>query len=394
MANWPTAPSQSHSTYTVVPSIIYSSGSTTAEAEGTLLVTFFLPSKEFESSYHTTEKSDAVTAIMYNNNNGYQQQGGYQQDSRQGLANEYYSEGQDQRQNQYGNNPQSYNQPPPQYQHQNSSYGDQQHNDYNQQDNRDPSYGAPSDQESSRGFLGAAAGALAGGYGAYKLSGPATGHKKTSGLVGALGGALAGHVIQDGAEHWKDKHDEKKDEKKHGQERRDSNESHRLGGHFAGGFSNSSRDVRLDGEYNLHAQCKREDGEWQGSSLALDRVLENDEGSFQWVSGRSSGGSSVVEVQAGDTLRAIAARHNCDFHELARHNGIQNEDMIYPGQRLEVPGGARASGNFSSSARNVRLVDGGQVLEGELRRAGGDWVTSRIVLDERIGNKNGCLELV
>ncbi|KAK7187059.1 hypothetical protein DPSP01_005882 [Paraphaeosphaeria sporulosa] len=352
---------------------------------------------------------------MYNNNNGYQQQGGYQQDSRQGLANEYYSEGQGQ---QYGGNQQSYNQPPPQYQQQTLQYGQQpQHHggynspppneSYGQRDNRDPEYGAPPStdgQETSRGFLGAAAGAAVGGYGAYKLAGPATGHSKTSGLVGALGGALTGHVIQNGASHWKDKRDEKKekekwekDEKQNGG-RRDSNE-HRLGGNFAGGFTRSSRDVRLDthGEFNLHAQCRREDGSWQGSTLSLNRILENDDGSFRWSSGRPSGGSSAITVQAGDTLRAIAARHNCDFHELARHNGIQNEDMIYPGQRLEVPGGGYSGGggaaNFGASARNVRLVEGGQVLEGELRR-GGDWVTSRIVLDERIGNKNGCLELV
>lgn len=346
---------------------------------------------------------------MYNNsNNGYQQQGGYQQDSRQGLANEYYSEGQTP---QYGG-------PPPQYQQQNSQYGQQpQHhgghnspppNDsYGQRDNRDPEYGAPQNnagQESSRGFLGAAAGAAVGGYGAYKLAGPATGHSKTSGLVGALGGALTGHVIQDGASHWKDKRDEKKEKEKWEKEekkdhgRRDSDDRPREG-HFAGGFTRSSRDVRLDahGEFNLHAQCRREDGSWQGSTLSLNRIVENDDGSFRWSSGQqSSGGPSTITVQSGDTLRAIAARHNYDFHELARHNGIQNEDMIYPGQRLEVPGGGNSGGgggNFGASARNVRLVDGGQVLEGELRR-GGDWVTSRIVLDERIGNKNGCLELV
>ncbi|KAL1601575.1 hypothetical protein SLS60_006490 [Paraconiothyrium brasiliense] len=364
---------------------------------------------------------------MYNNN-GYQQpQGGYQQDSRQGLANEYYS----QDQQQHGGN-QGYNQPPPQYQQHNSQYGQQpQHNggynspppndSYGQRDNRDQGYGGNQNynnqgydnqsnfndgQEGSRGFLGAAAGAAAGGYGAYKLAGPATGHSKTSGLVGALGGALTGHVLQDGASHWKDKHDEKKEkekrekeEKKH-HEHRDSNERPREG-HFAGGFTRSSRDVRLDahGEFNLHAQCRREDGSWQGSTLSLNRILENDNGSFRWSSGGHSsggGGSQAITVQPGDTLRAIAARHNCDFHELARHNGITNEDMIFPGQRLEAPGGGNSSGggaNFGASARDVRLVEGGSVLEAELRR-NGDWVRSSIVLDERIGNKNGCLELV
>lgn len=359
---------------------------------------------------------------MYNNNGYQQQQGGYQQDSRQGLASEYYSEGQGQQQ--YGGNQQNYNQPPPQYQQHNSQYGQQPQSDsYGQRDNRDQGYGGNQSygnqgygnqnndsndgQESSRGFLGAAAGAAAGGYGAYKLAGPATGHSKTSGLVGAIGGALTGHVLQDGAESWKHKRDEKKEKEKweKEQEKKHSNNDHKsYGGHYAGGFMNSSRDVRLEahGDYNLHAQCRREDGSYQSSTLPLNRLLENDNGSFRWSNGGSSSNtsssSSVVTVQSGDTLRAIAARHNCDFHELARHNGIQNEDMIYPGQRLEVPGGQSnssggGSGNFGASARNVRLVQDGHVLEAELLR-NGEWVTSSIVLDERIGNKNGCLELV
>jgi hypothetical protein len=59
-----------------------------------------------------------------------------------------------------------------------------------------------------------------------------------------------------------------------------------------------------------------------------------------------------------------------------------------------VPGGGRhGGGGFGSSARHVRLVDGGQRLEGELSRDG-DWVLSSIILDERIRNFNGTLELV
>ena len=352
---------------------------------------------------------------MYNNTNGYQQQqGGYQQGNyqgdRQGLANEYYSEGQ---QSQYGGHQRDYNQSPPQYQQHTSQY-DQEYRGNSNYDNNQ-GYGNQGNQgnfndgeENSRGVMGALAGAAAGGLGAYKLAGPATGHKKTSGLVGALGGALAGHALQDGVSHWKDNRDEKKkeeEEKKHkydGQSqqghhgRRDSND-HPRGGHFAGGFTQSSRDIRLDahGEFNLHAQCNRLDGSMQSSTIALNRILENDNGSFRWSTGNSSGGSSSITVQAGDTLRAIAARHNCSFDEIARHNGIQNPDMIYPGQRLELPGGggSSGSGNFGASARNVRLVDGGQTLEAELLR-NGEWVTSSIVLDERIGNNNGCLELV
>lgn len=349
---------------------------------------------------------------MYNNN-GYQQQGGYQQnnyqDDRRGAANEYYSEGQQQ----YGGNQRDYNQPPPQYQQHNSQYGEQQQQyggGYN--DNRDQGYGNNNqgnfgnEQEGDRGIMGGLAGAAVGGLGAYKLAGPATGHKKTSGLVGALGGALAGHAMQEGVSSWKDSHDDKKkkeeEEKKHkydNQHQHGGNHDNRpRGGHYAGGFTGSSQDIRLDahGEFTLHAQCRRVDGSMQSSSISLNRILENENGSFSWSTGHSSGGSESITVQSGDTLRAIAARHNCSFDELARHNGIQNPDMIYPGQRLEMPGGGRQSssgGNFGASARNVRLVDGGQTLEAELLR-NGDWVTASIVLDERIGNNDGCLEFV
>ncbi|PSN64187.1 CNVH-domain-containing protein [Corynespora cassiicola Philippines] len=262
--------------------------------------------------------------------------------------------------------------------------------------------------------MGALAGGAAGAFGGAKIGGHATGHTKTSGLVGAIAGAFAGHKLQDGVSDWKDERDEKKKreeeekkQKQHQQENQHHGGGHHSrhssgdrprGGHFAGGFTQTSRDVRLDahGDFNLHAQCRRLDGSYQSSTLSLNRILENDNGSFRWSTGNSSSGGGSVTVQAGDTLRAIAARHNCSFDEIARHNGIQNPDMIYPGQNLQLPGGGSnhgGSGNFGASARNVRLVDGGQTLEAELRR-GGDWVTSSIVLDERIGNKNGCLELV
>lgn len=350
---------------------------------------------------------------MYNNNGYQQQQGGYQnnnyQDDKRGAANEYYSEGQQQ----YGNNQRDYNQPPPQYQQQNSQYGQQQQQYGGYNDNRDQGYGNNNQgqfedgQEGERGFMGGLAGAAAGGYGAYKLAGPATGHKKTSGLVGVLGGALAGHAMQEGAEHWKESHDEKKkreeEEKKHKHDNYNQQAGHHdakpRGGHYAGGFTGSSQDVRLDahGEYTLHAQCRRVNGDMQSSSISLNRILENENGSFVWSTGHhSQGGSETVIVQSGDTLRAIAARHNCSYDELARNNGIVNADMIYPGQRLEMPGGGRQTsggGNFGASARNARLLEGGQILEAELMR-NGEWVTASIVLDERIGNRDGCLEFV
>lgn len=53
-----------------------------------------------------------------------------------------------------------------------------------------------------------------------------------------------------------------------------------------------------------------------------------------------------------------------------------------------------AGGNFGGSARDVRLVDGGMVLEAELCRCDGTWKRNRVRLDERVGNEDGELVFV
>lgn len=239
----------------------------------------------------------------------------------------------------------------------------------------------------------------------------------TPAALGVLSGAFAGHKLQDGISGWKDKRDDRKAEEEE-QDRRDEeyekneekknqdcNESKAPHGvKYLGNFSGSSRDIRLEdsGEYTLYASCKRTDGSYQSSSISLDRILSNDRGSFRWVEcekqPKVTTGPRQFTVQQGDTLRGIAQQVGASFEEIARHNGIQNPDMIYPGQVLNIPGaafetsgsGGGGVGNFSHSARNVKLVDGGRRLEGELKRDG-NWVGSSIVLDERIGNDNGTL---
>lgn len=49
------------------------------------------------------------------------------------------------------------------------------------------------------------------------------------------------------------------------------------------------------------------------------------------------GGTEYI-VKSGDTLYGIAARHNVDLQELIRVNGIQSPYIIYPGQKLIIPG--------------------------------------------------------
>lgn len=42
-------------------------------------------------------------------------------------------------------------------------------------------------------------------------------------------------------------------------------------------------------------------------------------------------------VRRGDSLASIAAEHGVDAEEMARLNGIDNPDLIYPGQVFRVP---------------------------------------------------------
>lgn len=284
-----------------------------------------------------------------------------------------------------------------------------------------PSQNPGPGEDGERGLMGGLAGAAAGGYG---------GHKMGHGVIGAIGGAIAGHKLQDFVHDRKEK---KEDEKVQEQQQQQQQQQHHgppasgytgshytqphhsstshhhhhegrhspergrspgrdrsIGGRHDGNFSASSHDIHLEGDYDLRATCRRQDGGSQVSILNLNGVLSNEDGQFRWARG-GSGGSSVT-VSQGDTLREIARRYNCGFDELARRNNLANPDMIYPGQVLQVPGGS--AGNFSSSARDIRLVDGGRVLEAELRNGRGDWHRSRIDLDERIGNENGRLSFV
>ena len=273
-----------------------------------------------------------------------------------------------------------------------------------------PQNGEPG-QDGERGLMGGLAGAAAGAYG---------GHKMGHGVIGAIGGAIAGHKLQDFVS---DRQEKKEEEQKMQQQMYSSPPppygqpgphhappSHHSHGHhhFGGGhhepsrdrslggsdgnFSSSSYDIHLEGDFDLRATCRRDGGGSEPSTLNLNEVLSNNDGQFRWVSGGGSGGSTVT-VQQGDTLREIARRFNCGFEDLARRNNLANPDMIYPGQVLQVPGRGPA-GNFRASARDIRLVDGGRVLEAELRNTRGEWRRAHVNLDERISNRDGRLCLV
>ncbi|KAI1390553.1 carbohydrate-binding module family 50 protein [Hypoxylon trugodes] len=326
-----------------------------------------------------------------NNPQGSYSGGGERQ---QGCGQEYgqgYNQGYGQPNNpQYGNN---YGPPSGERYGENRQYN-QNDGPYQSGPNQGPNQG-PGGEDGDRGLMGGLAGAAVGAYG---------GHKMGHGIIGGLAGAFAGHKLEDYVHDRKDKKEEEEryehqhsgpppgyssghhHEHHHHSEHRDRS----LGGDYAGNFSSSSYDIHLEGDYDLRATCKDRDGEGRVSILNLDNVLSNEDGRFRWSRGNS--GPNTITVQQGDTLRDIARRFNCSYEDIARRNDIPNADMIYPGQVLQVPG--QSSGGFSASARDIRLIDGGRVLEAELRDIRGDWHRSRIELDERIGNDGGNLRFV
>ena len=62
----------------------------------------------------------------------------------------------------------------------------------------------------------------------------------------------------------------------------------------------------------------------------------------QPMAGRSSrpgpGSCSSYVVKPGDTLSGIAQHYGVTVHEIQQANNISNADVIYVGQKLQVPG--------------------------------------------------------
>lgn len=184
--------------------------------------------------------------------------------------------------------------------------------------------------------MGALAGGAAGGF---------AGHKMHHGIIGTIGGAVAGSMLED--KFKKDKKDKKhKKEKKHKKSsRRDSSssssssssDSGRAPHALAGNYSASSRGARLEDDgRTLVADCCDVNGRHRESRIDLNACLTNSDGRLRWARG----------------------------------------------------------GNFRPSSRDVRLVDGGRVLEAELGDGRGGWIRNHIRLDERIENDDGHLAMI
>lgn len=48
--------------------------------------------------------------------------------------------------------------------------------------------------------------------------------------------------------------------------------------------------------------------------------------------------SNVYVVKSGDTLRKIGERYGVDYREIIKANNIKNPSMIFPGQKIKIPG--------------------------------------------------------
>ncbi|KAK7739045.1 hypothetical protein SLS53_005943 [Cytospora paraplurivora] len=168
--------------------------------------------------------------------------------------------------------------------------------------------------EHDRGLIGTLAGGAAGAFGGHALGGRA-GHGTAGTILGAVAGAFAGHETEEKVEEWKEERKEKKQEHRYEEdERRHERDDYRRHDepHYGGGGPPPGGP-----------------GYGQGPPPP---------GGYGQGPPRGGGDEVQVTVQPGDTLRGIAARFDgVSLEDILRHNQIQNPDLIYPGQVINVP---------------------------------------------------------
>lgn len=80
-------------------------------------------------------------------------------------------------------------------------------------------------------------------------------------------------------------------------------------------------------------------------------------------------------VQPGDTLSGIAGRHGTSYQELAKINGISDPNRIYVGQVLKLSGSAPKPSGSPSAQGGTYTVVRGDTLSGIAQRYGTSWQT-------------------
>lgn len=75
--------------------------------------------------------------------------------------------------------------------------------------------------------------------------------------------------------------------------------------------------------------------------------------------GTTSAGDAVYTVVKGDNLTKIAAKYGTTWQTLASYNALKNPNLIYPGQKIKIPGsggGDGAAGAAASTGLKIQAV--------------------------------------
>lgn len=113
---------------------------------------------------------------------------------------------------------------------------------------------------------------------------------------------------------------------------------------------------------DLQIVLQDRDGIWM--EKWLNDMIEAAASSPEGDGGSGAGGEDVYTVVKGDTLSGIAKKYGTTWQELARYNGIQNPNLIFPKQKIRIPGGA----SEAESGQEGKNVSTGLSIEANIVR--------------------------